>query len=417
MKVLILGAGVVGVACAYYLQRAGHEVTVVDRQPGAGLETSFANGGQISANHATPWANPAAPLKLLRWLGREDSPLLFRPRMDPDQWRWGIRFLLNCTAARARLNTGLGLRIALYSRRCLGQLRRETGIEYHQLLRGILHVYRDPHEYKTAVPQARRMSDLGCRRDVVSVEQCLALEPALAAAADRLVGGIFSPDDESGDAHVFTRELAARLAGQGVEFRYQVTVTAIRVVGDRVVAVDTDAGPLVADAYVVALASHGPRLLGPLGLRLPIYPAKGYSVSIPIDGHQGAPTVSLIDDEYKMVYSRLGSVLRVAGTAEFTGFDTGLTPSRCRPLLERAMALFPDCGASDRAEYWTGLRPMTPDSIPVLGRAPQANLYLNTGHGTLGWTMACGSGRAVADLVSGQTPEIDLSGLGWERFR
>nr|CAX84011.1 D-amino acid dehydrogenase small subunit [uncultured bacterium] len=389
---------------------------MVDRQPGPGLETSFANGGQVSANHATPWANPAAPLKILKWLGREDSPLLFRLRADPAQWAWGLRFLANCTAAKARINTEKALRLALYSRECLAGIRAETGIEYDRIGRGILHIYRDAREFETALPQAELMSELGCRREPLDVAGCLAIEPALSASKDSLKGGILSPDDESGDAHLFTRRLADICMAKGVSFRFDTPVQAIMAEGGNIAGIATAAGTLKADRYVVALGSYGVLLLRPLGIRPAIHPVKGYSATIPIAGHGGAPTVSLIDDEYKMVYSRLGRKLRVAGTAEFAGFDASVTPSRAHPLLERAMALFPDCGDPEGTEFWAGLRPMTPDSVPVVGRTRFSNLFLNTGHGTLGWTMACGSGRAVADLATGGAPEVDLEGLGAERF-
>lgn len=418
MKVSVLGAGVIGVATAYYLARAGHAVTVVDRQPGAGLETSYANGGQISANHATPWANPRAPLKVLKWLGREDAPLLFRLRADPEQWAWGLSFLANCTAGRTLINTRRALTLALYSRACLETLRTETGIEYDRLGRGILHIYRDPDEFGAAVPQAQLMTELGCRRDVVDAAGCILLEPALAGARDALVGGIFSPDDESGDAHLFAERLARIAAGHGVQFRFATSIVGLAAEKDRITGLATAGGGwLTSDAYVMALGSYGTRLLRRLGISIPVHPVKGYSLTLPDIDPEKAPTVSLIDDEHRMVYSRLGRRLRIAGTAEFAGFDSGVTDSRVLPLLDRAMALFPLAGDWSLVESWAGLRPMTPDSVPVIGRTPYANLFLNTGHGTLGWTMAAGSGRVVADLVSGVVPEIEVTGLGLERFR
>jgi D-amino-acid dehydrogenase len=416
MKVLVMGAGVVGVATAYYLAKGGASVTVVDRRPGAALETSFANGGQISANHATPWATPGAPLKALKWLGRVDAPLLVRLRWDPALATWLLRFLANCTRKRLQINIERALRVALYSRMQLAALRTATGIEYDQLTRGILHIFRNRRHYREALSSVELMTRLGCERRLMSAQECVALEPALAYAREKLVGGIFSPSDESGDAHTFAVRLAQLCAGLGVHFRWGETIRRLRSSWQRITGIETDAGVVEADAYVMALGSYSPLLLKPLGVSLPVYPGKGYSVTIPIGGHAGAPVVSLIDDEFKMVYSRLGERLRVAGTAEFVGWDASVTEARARVLLAKAVELFPDCGDAGRAEFWAGLRPSTPDGVPVLGRAGFDNLFLNTGHGTLGWTMACGSGRVVADLVLGRTPEISLDGLGIERF-
>jgi D-amino-acid dehydrogenase len=315
------------------------------------------------------------------------------------------------------INIERALRVAVYSRVKLAELRAETGIRYDHLSRGILHIFRDEAEYAAALPLVEVMSRHGCRRRIVTADGCVEIEPALAAARERLVGGIFSPDDESGDAHAFTAALAALCAGLGVEFRYGTTVERLLAEDRRIAGVLTDRGRLGADACVLALGSYSPLLLRGVGIRLPVYPAKGYSVTIPVGEHAGAPVVSLIDDEFKMVYSRLADRLRIAGTAEFAGYDVAVTDRRARFLLAKAMELFPDCGDAARAEFWAGLRPSTPDGVPVIGRARLANLFLNTGHGTLGWTMACGSGRVVADLVSGRSPEISLAGLGAERFR
>ncbi|MEW5726579.1 MAG: D-amino acid dehydrogenase [Pseudomonadota bacterium] len=417
MRVLVLGAGVVGTAAAWYLSRAGHEVVVVDRRDGAGLETSFANGGQVSPCHAEPWANPSVIPKAIRWLGREDAPLLFRwNRWDPALWAWGVRFLANCTAARAAVNTERTLRVALYSRDCLRALRHELGLRYDERAEGILHVYRDPRQFEHALAAAELMTSHGLRRVPLAPADCVRIEPALAAVEPELAGGIHTPDDESGDAHKFTTSLAALAMASGVDFRFRVMVKAILRDGGRVVGALTDQGEVRADATVLALGSYSSLLARPLGLRLPIVPAKGYSITVPVAGHAGAPTVSVTDDEAKMVYSRLGDRLRAAGTAEFTGHDASLNQARWEVLRRKARALFPDGGDFDRAEPWAGLRPVTPDSVPLLGPAPLAGLWLDTGHGTLGWTMACGSGRIIADLISGREPEISLEGLGLDRF-
>lgn len=417
MKVIVLGAGVVGVTTAYYLARAGCAVTVVDRRDGPALETSFANGGQISVNHTTPWAAPGTPRKALGWLGRTDAPLLFHARFDPALFAWLARFLANCTSERMRANTRKAMRLALFSRRELASLREDLGIEYDRVARGILHIFRSTEEYDRALPQVELMNRVGCVRYVIDVEECLAIEPALEPARDSLVGGIHSPDDESGDAHKFTKALAERCQALGVSFRYATPVSAIVAESGRISGIETAVGRLAADAFVMAAGSYTPLLLRPLGIRLPVYPAKGYSVTIPLDdGGAAAPMVSLIDDEYKMVYSRLGDRLRAAGTAEFTGYDDSVSEPRARFLLDTALSLFPGCGDRERAEFWAGLRPSTPDGVPVIGRTRYANLFLNTGHGTLGWTMACGSGRVVADLVTGVEPELAFDDLALDRF-
>jgi D-amino-acid dehydrogenase len=416
MRVAVLGAGVIGVTAAYYLARAGHEVTVVDRQPGPGLEASFANGGQISANHVTPWATPATPWKALKWLGRTDAPLLFHLRADPALWAWSLRFLANCTRRRMRVNLDRALRLALYSRRELARLRSETAIEYDALTCGILHIFRNVRDYREALPQVEPMNRLGCVRRVVGAEECIAIEPALAGVGAQLVGGIFSPDDESGDAYTFTVRLAEICAGLGVTFRYGVRIEKPVVAAGRIEGVETDGGELAGDALVVALGSYSPLLLKPLGLNLPVYPAKGYSVTLPVTDGSRAPVVSLIDDEFKMVYSRLGDRLRAAGTAEFAGYDDSVIENRGRFILGKTLELFPGCGDAADAQFWAGLRPSTPDGVPVIGATRYPNLFLNTGHGTLGWTMACGSGRLLADIIGGAVPEISIDGLGIERF-
>ena len=417
MKVLVLGAGVAGMSAAYCLAQDGHEVTVVDRHEGAALETSFANGGQISASYAEPWANPDAPAKILKWLGREDAPLLFRLRLDPRQWRWGLQFLVECLPARTRRNTIQCLNLALYSRDCLQALRRETGIQYDQLERGILTFYTDAQEFAQGVRAAALMREFGCDRDVKTVDECVAIEPALAACRERLAGGIFTVSDESGDAQRFTHELARMAAARGVAFRWNVTVESLVPEGDAIGAVRCVNGEhrwqvLTADAYVMALGSYSPLLLAPLAVPCLIYPAKGYSATIAIDGHRGAPTVSLTDLAWKIVFTRLGDRLRVAGTAELSGYGRDLNLVRCEALVRRTFDLFPDAGDRETPQFWTGLRPATPSNVPLVGGTRYRNLFLDTGHGTLGWTMACGSGRALADLVAGRRPGVDFAFTG-----
>jgi D-amino-acid dehydrogenase len=415
LKVLILGAGVVGVSSAWYLSKAGHRVTVVDRQPDAGLETSFANGGQISVSHAEPWSNPHAPLRALSWMGREDAPLLFRPRLDAALFDWSWRFLRECTPGRTRENIRDIVRLALYSRDQLGRLREETGIRYDHLTRGILHVYTERKEFDAAIEAARIMRQFGCERYPVDADKCVEIEPALSAARPLLVGGDYTAADESGDARVFTQNLAGLCRARGVDFRFATTVEGLTAADGRIDGVmersETDSETLRADAYVVALGSYSPLLLRPLGIRVPVYPAKGYSATIPLSENSVAPTVAMTDDGRKIVFSRLGQRLRVAGTAEFNGYNTELNDVRCRALTTRTHTLFPELRPAGEPEFWCGLRPTTPSNVPFIGQTRLPNLYLNTGHGTLGWTMACGSGRALADIVSGKTPEVALRGF------
>ena len=320
MRVVVLGAGVIGVTTAWYLAEAGHEVVVIERQPAAALETSFANGGQISVSHAEPWANPGAPLQILKWLGRENAPLLWRFSADPWQWIWGLRFLRHCTPARMRANIVAILRLALYSRAALQALRTDTGIRYDEEVRGILHVYSDEKVFAHARPQAALMREYGCDRVIKSAAECLAIEPALAGSRVKLVGGTYTASDESGDACKFTEALAERCARRGVQFRYGLGIESLASDGERISGIRLTGGELLtADTYVAALGSYTPLLLRPLGLRLPVYPAKGYSATIALDDDSIAPSVSLTDDQHRLVFSRLGGRLRVAGTAEFAG--------------------------------------------------------------------------------------------------
>lgn len=417
MKVIVLGAGLLGVTSAYYLRRHGHDVTVVDRQATPAAETSFANGGQISVSHAEPWANPGAPLKVLKWLGREDAPLLFRLRADPRQWAWGLRFLRECTPARTRRNIEQIVALGTYSRDSLRELRGELGINYDARTRGILHFYTNEAEFATAEAPAAQMRALGCDRRVISADEAVRIEPALRHIRPKLAGATYTSEDESGDAHRFTRELAAHCRRSGVEFLLGHTVTALREAAaeiDHVEVVDAEGRfqRLRADAYVLALGSFSPLLLKPLRVTLPIYPAKGYSVTLPVREPQAAYEVSLTDDEHKLVFSRLGDKLRIAGTAELNGYDRHLNAVRCQAILRRVEELFPGAGDTSRAEFWTGLRPATPSNVPLIGRTRMPNLYLNTGHGTLGWTHACGSGKSIARIVSGLAPEVDFMFTG-----
>jgi D-amino-acid dehydrogenase len=417
MKVIVLGAGLLGVTSAYFLRQQGHEVSVVDRQASPAAETSFANGGQISVSHAEPWANPSAPLKVLQWLGQEDAPLLFRIRADMRQWLWGLQFLRECTPARTRHNIEQIVRLGTYSRDTLQQLRRDIGISYDERTQGILHFYTSQKEFDGAEGPAAQMRALGCDRRVISADEAVKLEPALRHIRPALAGATYTAEDESGDANRFARELVKRCEADGVQFLMSHTVTALRDAGGRIDHVEaTDAEGrfqrLRADAYVLAMGSLSPLYTQPLGIRLPIYPAKGYSVTMPVKDASMAHQVSLTDDEYKLVFSRLGDRLRIAGTAELNGYDRDLNRVRCEAIVRRAEALFPGAGDAEQAQFWTGLRPATPSNVPIIGCSKLPNLFLNTGHGTLGWTHSCGSGKSIARIVSGLAPEVDFAFVG-----
>lgn len=418
MRVIVLGAGVVGVSAAYALARRGAEVLVLDRRDAPAMETSFANGGQISACHVTPWATPNTPHQLAKWLGRPDAPL-YLPFWKPDfdLWRWGLLFLANTSAARSCRNLERSLRVALHSRAVIKRWREELGLNYDALSRGILNFYRDPREFDAAIRANAAMNAHGLDRTAKTPDECVALEPALATVHPLLVGGIFSPSDESGDAFLFTQGLAKEAEKLGVTFRFGAAIGALEAENATLRAVLLDNGErLPCDAAVVSLGSFSGKLTQSVGFGLPIYPAKGYSITVSTAGHAGAPTVSLIDDENKMVFSRFGERLRAAGTAELNGWSDTIVQRRADVILTKTRALFPD--ASDYAEpnFWAGLRPSTPDSAPIIGKTPVKGLWLNTGHGTLGWTMAAGSGDVIADAILGLPTAIDLGGLGMDRF-
>ncbi|AUH49862.1 amino acid dehydrogenase [Chromobacterium sp. ATCC 53434] len=417
MRVAVLGAGVVGVSTAWFLARMGHQVVVLERACGAARETSFANGGQLSVSQSEPWAGPRAPWQVLRWLWRDDAPLLFRPRMDAAQWRWIAGFLRECLPGRSLENMRQMVALGLYSRDAMRQLRDETGIAYRRLSRGILSLHYDAGQLRHAERSAERLRRLGVDKRLLSPEQALALEPALATALPSLAGASWCPDDASGDVHLFTCGLAAAAAGLGVEFRYNTRINALETAGGEVSAVSVT-GPdgayqqVTADAYVLALGSHSPLLAAPLGLRLPVYPAKGYSATVPVKSLAAAPMVSVTDDAHKLVFSRLGDELRIAGTAELSGYSSSLDPARCQALIRRGRALFPDACDWEAARFWSGLRPATPGNVPLIGESRVGRLYLNTGHGTLGWTEGAGSGRALAEIISGGRPQLDFSFCG-----
>jgi D-amino-acid dehydrogenase len=415
-RVLVLGAGILGVHTAYFLRQRGYEVTVVDRQPGPALETSFANGSQISVSQSDPWASPHAPLKVLKWLGKEDAPLLFRLKWDVNQWRWGLRFLYECLPSRAEHNTLQAMRLSEYSRRTLQMLRKETHIQYDHAEAGIMMIHSSQQSFDDAAQAAQLLIRNGERRDVLSVADAVKIEPALTHTAPTLAGAIYAPNDESGDAYKFTVALAERAAAMGVEFRYGTTIKKIVRDGGEVsgVMVSDETGERTekADAYVVALGSYSSALLAGAGVDALVYPAKGYSATLPIVNPSAAPKGSITDDEMKIVFTTIGDRLRVAGTAELNGFDTTLNPVRCQALTKRAQHHFPGLCDWNAVTYWTGLRPATPSNLPIIGQSKLKNLYLNTGHGTLGWTEGPGSAKALVDIIAGAKPEVDYEFLG-----
>ena len=424
MKVIVLGSGIIGTASAWFLNKSGHEVIVLERQPGVAQETSFANGCQISVSHAEPWANPSAPMKVLKWLGQEDAPLLYRFRPEWLQWKWGMHFLRECTPGRTADNIRQIVAISEYSRQTLQSVRAETGISYDHLTQGILHFYTDQKEFDESLPAAKLMRDLGCPRDSISADEVIRIEPALATIRNKIVGGDFTATDESGDVYKFTTGLAAKAAEAGVDFRFNTTITrlltegsgaAAKITGVEIIDPEGRHKVLRADAFVLAMGSFSVPLVKPLGIDLMIYPGKGYSATYKVIKPESTPSVSLTDDGYKLVISRLGDRLRVAGTCELNGYTRELNTTRCEAITRRTRELFPDACDYENPTYWTGLRPLTPSNVPYIGKTRFSNLFLNTGHGTLGWTMGCGSGRAIAEIVSGRRPEVDFAFTGLPR--
>lgn len=416
MKVLILGSGVIGVTSAYYLARAGHEVTVVDRQPEPALETSFANAGEVSPGYSSPWAGPGVPVKAVKWLLMKHGPLVVRPKLDPVMWVWLLKLLRNCTSARYAVNKSRMIPIAEYSRDSLRDLRRDIGIQYDERSQGTLQLFRYQQQLDGTGEDIAVLKQYGVPFEVLSREGCIAVEPALAGVKEKFAGGLRLPQDETGDCHMFTQALAKHAEALGVRFMFNTGIDRIVTDGTRVSGVATSAGMLQADAYVLALGSWSSRLVAPLGLSLPVYPVKGYSITVPIKDASGAPESTVMDESYKVAITRLGNRIRVGGTAEISGFSTKLYDARRATLDHSLTDLFPRGGDLSKATFWSGLRPMTPDGPPVIGPTQYANLHLNTGHGTLGWTMSCGSGRVLADMLSGKKPEVDVSALTVDRY-
>lgn len=416
MKVVVLGSGVIGVSTAYYLARAGHEVTVLDRQAGPALETSFANAGEVSPGYSAPWAAPGIPLKALKWLFMRHRPLVIWPKPDPAMWLWGLRMLRNCTAARYAHNKGLMLPIAHYSRDVLEALRTETGIQYDARMQGTLQLFRLQKQLDGIGADTKVLAETGIAYEVLDVEGCLRVEPGLRHVREKFVGGLRLPQDETGDCFKFTQGLRTLAEAAGARFRYDVAIEGILQESGRISGVKLASEIVTGDAYVVALGSYSPKLLAPLGIALPVYPVKGYSLTLPVTEEASAPQSTIMDETHKVAVTRLGNRIRVGGTAELAGYNLALREGRRGTLTHVVSDLFPQGGDVAQAQFWCGLRPMTPDGPPVIGGTRYPNLYLNTGHGTLGWTMACGSGRIMADVISGRRPEIDISGLSLARY-
>lgn len=416
MKITILGAGVIGVTSAYYLAKAGHEVIVLDRQSGPALETSFANAGEISPGYASPWAAPGIPQKALKWLFMKHAPLIIRPMVDATTWQWMTAMLRNCTSARYAINKGRMVRLAEYSRDCLIALRDETGIAYDHRTQGTLQLFRTAKQLDGIGKDTEVLKADGVPFEVLDPAGCVAAEPGLAPVRDKIVGGLRLPNDETGDCFKFTNELQKRAEALGVQFRFGVDIRRLRQEANRIVAVETAEGEIRSDIFVAALGSYTPALLKPLGLRLPVYPVKGYSITVPIVDETRAPVSTIMDETYKIAITRLGDRIRVGGMAEIAGFSNDLPRTRRATLEHSVEDLFGGAGNQEQATFWSGLRPMTPDGTPVIGATRFANLFLNSGHGTLGWTMACGSGRVLSDLISGIKPEIETADLAISRY-
>ncbi|KAA0574359.1 D-amino acid dehydrogenase [Azospirillum sp. B21] len=411
MKVIVMGSGVVGVTTAYCLLKDGHEVTVVERHDGAADETSFANAGLVAPGHAYTWASPKAPKILLKSLWRNDQALRFRLRLDPALWSWSLKFLGNCRADRVAVNTARKVRLSLYSQDMLHEVVEDTGVAFDGAKGGLLYLYRTPAAFEAGVAKMKILTDNGLPLEVVDRDRAAAIDPALLPTKNRIVGGIYAPSDESGDARLFTRNLADWCAERGVRFLYGTTIRGVETAAGEVSGLLTDKGRLTADAYVLALGCQSAALAKPLGLSLPIYPIKGYSVTVPVAGRNNTPRIGGVDEENLVAYAPMGDRLRITATADFAGYDKRHSPADFQTMLAAARDLFPDAADYSRPSYWAGLRPMTPEGTPIFGRGRQRNLFLNTGHGHMGWTMSCGSARITADLIAGRTPAIPLDGM------
>jgi D-amino-acid dehydrogenase len=415
MRVVVLGSGVVGVTSAYYLARAGHEVTVIDREAGPALETSFANAGQISPGYASPWAAPGVPLKAVKWMFQKHAPLAIRLDGTQFQLQWMWQMLQNCTSSRYAVNKGRMVRLAEYSRDCLQALRAETGIQYEGRTGGTLQVFRTQQQFDGAAKDIAVLQEANVPYELLPPAELARAEPALAAVSHKLTGGLRLPGDETGDCQMFTTRLAALAEELGVKFRYNTPIDALAMAGDRIAGVKCGEELVRADSFVVALGSYSTQFLSGL-VKIPVYPLKGYSITAPIVNEASAPVSTVLDETYKIAITRFDDRIRVGGMAEIVGFDKSLRQARRETLELCVNDLFPGGGDTSKATFWTGLRPMTPDGTPIVGRTPVPNLFLNTGHGTLGWTMSCGSGQLLADVMSGKQPAIKADDLSVHRY-
>lgn len=416
MKILILGSGVIGVTSAYYLAKQGHEVTVIDRQSAPAMETSHANAGQVSFGYSSPWAAPGVPFKAMKWLTQTHAPLKLSPKADSHQWAWMSQMLANCTESHYAVNKARMVRVSEYSRLCIDKLREETGIQYEERKQGTLQMFRNQMQVDAVAKDIEVLKQFDMQHELLDMPGCIAAEPALERVKEKFVGGLRLPDDQTGDCFAFTNKLADICKEMGVEFKFDTKVMYLDEDAGKVNGVMTSKGMMKADHYVVAMGSFSRGLLQQVGINAPIYPVKGYSLTVPITDPEAAPVSTIMDETYKVAITRFDDRIRVAGTAELSGYNLDLLKQRRDTIAMVVSDVFPDGGDVEYAEFWTGLRPMTPDGTPIIGKTKLDNLSLNTGHGTLGWTMACGSGSFLADLVSGNKPEIDPEGLDIARY-
>ncbi|HEY0685396.1 MAG TPA: D-amino acid dehydrogenase [Steroidobacter sp.] len=417
MHVVVVGGGVIGVCSAWYLARRGAQVTLVDRQSAVASETSYANAGQVSPGYSTPWAAPGIPMKALRWMFQKHAPLSIRPDGSLHQLKWMAEMLMNCSPERYAINKERMLRLAEYSRDCLRALRADTGIQYEQRTGGTLQLFRTKQQFEAARQDIAVLERCNVPYELLDARQLASAEPALGRVHGKLTGGLRLPNDETGDCHLFTQRLAHAASQAGVTFRLNREVSGFEARGGRIVSARLGDEQLTADAFVLACGSYSRALALPLGIDLPVYPVKGYSLTLPVVSDAAAPVSTVLDETYKVAVTRFDNRIRVGGMAELSGFDKRLLPQRRKTLELVVNDLFPGAGALNQAQFWSGLRPMTPDSTPIVGGSEYRNLFINTGHGTLGWTMACGSGRLIADQVTGYRPEIRTDGLDVSRYQ
>ncbi len=417
MEVIVLGSGVVGLTSAWYLSQAGHSVTVIDRQPRSAEETSFANAGQISYGYSSPWAAPGIPQKAIKWLFEKHAPLKVKPSLDPQMIQWMTQMLANCQLARYQVNKSRMLAIANHSRECLHELKKHHNVEYQGRQKGTLQVFRNEKQLVSIEKDMKLLEQSGIRFELMDVASCIKQEPGLAPVQEKLVGGLYLPDDETGDCYLFCQQLTELAKTQGVQFKFDTQIQSLAIEGKKIMGVQTDKGLLKADSYVVALGSFSKQMLSPLGVNVPVYPVKGYSLTLPIVNEEFAPTSTVMDETYKVALTRFDDRIRVAGTAELAGFDPSIPTARKDTIEMVVRDLFPQGGDFSKAEFWTGFRPMTPDGTPIIGTTPIENLYTNTGHGTLGWTMACGSGQILSDIITHGEAKVDIRGLGVSRYQ